>query len=404
MNLRTIFSNILIIISAFLLMIIFLKSSYIYNFVWPTERLFQDLIMPVKWLECNKAGIDIFKSDLCAGGTFAYGPIFLKIPITQALKIFYINYLPYLCIFLLITFIVTSINKNNLLSITLVLLSIFNPSTLLLFQRMNLDIVVILLIIFLTFNKIYFLNWFLVFFLTFTKVYPIVSGFIVFTENNKRSFKKIFTIILGMAILSILYLFFNLQNYINFFNGLSANKAGYHFLFSLNSIPKILKYTLNLNYILLLLVFYLSFFYSVNKLYKKLSLLNLSRIDFYSYNYKIFLLGALISLMSFILFSNYFHREVFLIITIPLIISLYYYSKSKFFKYFIFLIIIKYAYLFIYSYLNIYDGLSYENNERVFSNYFIITILIKSLIDFIYMAALASFTLLTIKKYLKSRN
>jgi len=270
MNLRNILSNILIIILTFFLLIIFLKSSYIYNFIWPTEKLFQDLIMPVKWLECNKAGLDIFKSDTCAGGTFAYGPIFLKIPVTQTLKIFYLKYLPYLCIFLFITFLVISINKNSLLSIILILLCIFNPSTLLLFQRMNLDIVVFLLVILLTFNKIYFLNWFLIFFLTFSKVYPIVSGFIVFIENNERSLKKIFIIILGMAILSLLYLFFNLQNYINFFNGLSANKAGYHFLFSLNSIPKIIKYSFNINYILLLLVFYLSFFYVINKLYKKL--------------------------------------------------------------------------------------------------------------------------------------
>ena len=142
MNLRIIISNISIIILTFILIIIFLKSSYIYNFVWPTEKLFQDLIMPVKWLECNKAGLDIFKSDICAGGTFAYGPIFLKIPITQTLKIFYLKYLPYLCIFLFITFLVISINKNSLLSIILILLCIFNPSTLLLFQRMNLDIVV----------------------------------------------------------------------------------------------------------------------------------------------------------------------------------------------------------------------------------------------------------------------
>ena len=122
MNLRIIISNISIIILTFILIIIFLKSSYIYNFVWPTEKLFQDLIMPVKWLECNKAGLDIFKSDICAD--FTLRTYFLKMPITQTLKIFYLKYLPYLCIFLFITFLVISINKNSLLSIILILLCI----------------------------------------------------------------------------------------------------------------------------------------------------------------------------------------------------------------------------------------------------------------------------------------
>ena len=101
----------------FLILVFLLNNNYIYNFIWSTDNLFQDLIMPVKWLECFRDGFDIFKSDVCAGGTFAYGPIFLNLPINETLKIFNLQYLPYLSIFLLTTFIVTSINKNTLLSI-----------------------------------------------------------------------------------------------------------------------------------------------------------------------------------------------------------------------------------------------------------------------------------------------
>tara|TARA_Y200000002_G_C22620215_1_gene637828 strand:+ start:34 stop:1248 length:1215 start_codon:yes stop_codon:yes gene_type:complete len=401
MNIKIFLSNTFLILFLFFILIFLLNTSYIYNFVWQTQYIFQDLTMPVKWLECHKAGIDIFKSDICAGGTFAYGPIFLKLPINETLKIFYLEYLPYLSIFFLVTFIVLSFKKNNVLSILLIFLCIFNPSTLLLLQRMNLDIVVFLFVIFLSFNKIYPLNWLVVFFLAFSKIYPVVSGTIVFFENKKRSLTKMLLIIFGMMLLSLLYLFNYFEDYINFFNGLSANKAGYHFLFSLNSIPKIFKYSYDLNYIFLLIVVYLLFFFLISKLTKKLSIIDFNLVNYYSYDFKIFLLGSLISLMSFILFSNYFHREIFLIMTIPFIFTLYNLTNIKIIKYFIIFIIIKYIYLFIYSFININDGLSYENNQRVFSNYFLIIIFIKSMFDFVQMTILASFTLITSKKFLK---
>ena len=143
-----------------------------------------------------------------------------------------------------------------------------------------------------------------------------------------------------------------------------------------------MKYSFGFNYILLIIVIYLSFFLLIKILYKKFFLLNFDQIKYYNYEYKIFILGSLISLISFILFSNYFHREVFLILTIPFIISLYNFTKSKFLKYFIIFMIFKYFYLFFYSYININDGLIL-NGKRVFSDYFIITIFIKSFLDFI---------------------
>ena len=145
MNLRIIYSNLFIISLLFLIQILLLNNNFIYNFIWPTENIFQDLIMPVKWLECHKAGIDIFKSSLCAGGTFAYGPMFLNLPINDVLKIFYLDYLPYLSLFLLITFIVVSFNRNNLLSLLLVILCTFNPSTMLLLIRKMIDKLLLLI-------------------------------------------------------------------------------------------------------------------------------------------------------------------------------------------------------------------------------------------------------------------
>ena len=401
MKLRTALINLILIFLIYLSLVSFLNGTFIYNFMWQTDNIFQDLVMPVKWLECYKAGQDIFKSTDCAGGTFAYGPIFLTLPINESLKIFYLSYLPYISIFLFVTFVVLSINKKNFLSYVLIFFCIFNPSTLLLLQRMNIDILIFLLLIFLSFNtKFFFLNWSLIFFLTFSKIFPIVSGIIVFLEEKKRSLKKVFLIIFGVSLISFLYLIFNIESYVNFFNGLSANKAGYHFLFSLNAIPKIAKYVLSFNYIFFLVIIYFSFFYLINRLYKKFTFINLNKINFYSYNFKIFLLGSIISIISFIFFPNYFHREVFLIMTIPFIVSLYYMTKNKFLFFFLLFVVFKYFYLFLFSYVNIYDGLTYANNQRVFSDYFILIIFIKSLIDFIQMSVLTALVLSTLKVFL----
>ena len=46
-------------------------------------------------------------------------------------------------------------------------------------------------------------------------------------------------------------------------NNMLPGKAGYHFLYSLNSLPKILKYVFGIKYQILLLIFYSLFIFLV---------------------------------------------------------------------------------------------------------------------------------------------
>ena len=50
--------------------------------------------------------------------------------------------------------------------------------------------------------------------------------------------------------------------------GNSGLNPGYHYLFSVKSIPKVIKYILNINYIFLLVFFYSLFIYISIKIYK----------------------------------------------------------------------------------------------------------------------------------------
>ena len=83
-----------------------------------------------------------------------------------------------------------SYNKESIFDYSILILCLFNPSTMLVIERLAFDIFVFLFIIFITLNRIYFLNWFVIFFLALTKIYPALLGINIFLENLNRSLKK----------------------------------------------------------------------------------------------------------------------------------------------------------------------------------------------------------------------
>ena len=138
---------------------------------------------------------------------------------------------------------------------------------------------------------------------------------------------------------------------------------------------------------------YSAFIYLSIKIYNKINL-HLDKKYFqsnlyYSLSFKLFMVASYISIISFIFFSNFFHREVFLICLMPLILKLNDEIKTFPFKHILILYLVKLIYSFIYSYFNINDSLLYIDNQRVFSELFLIIISIKSLIDFVLMVMIS---------------
>ncbi len=339
----------------------------------------------------------------CAKREFNYGKIFLEIPYSQSLNFFYINILPFLLIYFSIFFVIKIFNIQNYTNLFILIFVIFNPSTFLLYSGANIDLLIFILLIFVVFNKIYFVNWFIYFFLTFVKIYPIILFFNIFFENIKRSIKRISIILIVLLLISLFYFYLNFNEYIYFLNNLSGAKAGYHYLFSLNSSAKILKYLLNYNYIFLLLVTYLIFFYLSFETYKKISLdinkNNNQKINFYSVEFRLFIISSYLSIICYIFFSNFFHREIFLIGTIPLILKFDEIFKNRLFKFFIYLYLVKLLYSYVYSYFNVNDGIQYIDSQRVFSDLFMIIISIKSIIDYFLMIMISALSLYCTSKF-----
>ena len=154
----------------------------------------------------------------------------------------------------------------------------------------------------------------------------------------------------------------------------------------------------------MLLLTYSLFIFLVVKINKNFnSLSNQLQNDIFSNNSKLFMVGGYTSVICFFLFSNWFYREVFLILMIPHLLSLKSSTDNKVLKLLFFLIIARYIYLFPYSYVNIHDGITHINDVRIFSTKFLIVIFLKSVFDFIIMTLFSALLVQKTTIYLKSR-
>ena len=362
------------IIVTFLIIIFLINSQILENFIWKSSKKFADFTILVSWLECNYLGFDVYNLEdtkKCPNfnSIIFYGDIWLKIPFNETLNIFYLNVLPFLIIFFAIFTLTNLINPKSIFEYSILILCLFNPSTMLVLERLAFDIFVFLFIIFINFNRIYFLNWIIIFFLTFTKIYPALLGINIFLENLNRSLKKNLIIIFSLVLIATVYFYLNFDKYlISVIDGASnSGRAGYHYLFSLNTIAKIIK-IFDVNYIFLIVMTYSLFFCFTVFIYKKYnSYLEITLKNIFSTKGKLFLIGGCVILFCYITFSNYAYREIFILLLVPFLLSSK--NKNKFINLIIFILTIRFLFLFPYAYINIYDGISYSEGERIFSDY-----------------------------------
>ena len=123
-------------------------------------------------------------------------------------------------------------------------------------------------------------------------------------------------------------------------------------------------------------------------------------IDIYSLETRLFLLGSYTLLICYLIYSNYFYREIFLIILFPFLFKLYNTKSVNFLTFFIYLIIFRYIFLFIYGYINVHDNIIHINDVRYFSEEFLFVITIKGIIDIFLMSFIGSILLLISKKFI----
>ena len=374
----------------FLIIYFFLFSTGLIKYLaLGSNAYFGDFQLFKNALNCVDKGLSpyIGPSELkCVG--FNYGHVIL---ILTPFKKFFANSNQYILPFTFLTiFIATTIkliNPKNAFEFFLISLALLNPSSLLLIERMNLDILLYLIIVILAFNKLYLINWFLVAYSFLFKFHPFIFGIIIFVEKKKRKIINLFFIFIFILLISLIFIFLYKDEYTLMFRDSGAWKMGLHYLFSIKTIPKVLKESFSIHYGSSLLIFYVIFIYQT---YQKSFKHNIDLEDIYSFNKKLFLLSSNSLLLCFLTFSNAFYREVFLILTIPYLLSN---MNNKYFKNVAFLLCFKYLFNFVYILDLNFETFYHVNDVRIYKNHFLITVFFKGLIDYILMLLIGGITL-----------
>tara|TARA_B100000900_G_scaffold44884_1_gene33393 strand:+ start:116 stop:1360 length:1245 start_codon:yes stop_codon:yes gene_type:complete len=397
--------NFILILLLFIIVAVLINIDLINHFLWKSLNIFDDWRITIDFLKCNSLGFDIYNNETnsCLDYKMSYGRILLLIPYNENLFKLYYIYTPYLLIFTSIFLIHKIILPQSIVEWIIFLLCIFNPSTLLLYERANIDLLIFCLVIICIYNRYYLVNWFLYFFISFVKIYPSFIFVNFFMEDINRSKKKMIIFALSLFFLFMIYLLYNYEyDLLAFFgDGATAGKPGYQFIWSLNYLSKIIKYIFNLNYIFSLFIVFIIFL-AITKKILKTSLIQEKNVNL-SFTLKkddrLFLIGSYICLFCYFFFSNWTYREIFLILTIPYLLNVY--KDTDFYNLLSGLIILRYIFSFIYSYANINIPILYVGGERILPTTLISILLIKACLDFILMSIIMALSIVKSKQFLK---
>jgi len=350
----------------------------IYSYFVPEVQVDDENILFLDWknlitaLECQAMDVDVYNANPCdpISRIYAYGRILLFIPYIAEYKIFYNFYFPLFINFIFVCVTAALFKTKSVTQILLYFLVIFNPSTLLLMERLNFDIIIFLLCYF----RSNLLNFFSILFLTLAKFYPISLLSLLFITNQKKMSGK--TIPFILVIFFLLFVFavlaldkdkyitlFNATNYfsahpnysfyfLSFLKLKIVQDSFFYFFFNYLNIPAPHTNLILFVFLAFLLSIFLFFLLKVNKIK------NLKTFNINSYENRLFFVGGGVLVSVYFAFNNIFYREVFLICLIPYIIEQSH--ANKFFKFLIYYLFFHYIFFIISYYCSVYqriDGL-----------------------------------------------
>jgi hypothetical protein len=352
----------------FLLVVIvlyYITPKILYNyFIFPITKenkiyLFGDWSVIISAIKCKYLNYNVFLDNPCdmLGRRHVYGAILLYIPYIEKYNIFYLLYFPIIINLIFIFVILIHFNFESIKEYFLFFTFIFNPSTLLLMERLNIDIFIFLFLVLLCYLKKNILNLFFVSSLTLAKFYPILFFPLFFLKNYNKLLKNFiyFTSCLAL-IFTFLYLEKNNLIVISRNSGQFSAYYPWSFnFFALSKIPTLLsifsKDQLIFSSFLLFVTFcYLGIFFSkkiiIGKGYILDSLVNRG------YHESLFFISAGIFVSTYFAFNNWIYREIFLFGLLPFFIKLS--KKDIIFRNLINFIIFRLVFFSISSYFSIF--------------------------------------------------
>ncbi|MGL3827621.1 hypothetical protein [Candidatus Pelagibacter communis] len=198
-------------------------------------------------------------------------------------------------------------------------LSFFSTSSLLLLERLNIDITIFILVFFLSISKNLYLKLSLFFLSIFLKLYPIFTVF-VFLKNKKLFYKIIITSILCLIMIkdqiylimknSIEYALLIVHGVPSIIKGLSYYAIKFKFIITENNYEYFKYLSIFLAILLLVSIFIYNFKFGKKKIHSDLT-----------FEERLFLCGGGIYIGRMLFFSNWDYGLVFLIFTIPYLLN-----------------------------------------------------------------------------------
>ena len=359
--------------------------------------IFGDLKYIFKIINCNNLGFDVYTPNKCYKdyyGSFLYGPSILVFPsISKNAEIILTYIVTTLSIIIFVYMNIKIIKPRNFFGYFIITIILFNPTTLFLYEKMNIDIFIyISLILLVYYFKSDIIKMFLIFILTLTKFYPAILS-LIFLLKKDKIFKGFFYFLL-LSCCILLFIFFYWDNILSVFKTLDYVSQSLKYSFSLNTLNKIVVYSINLGnvfyskliliFLTLIIAFVIFYFFSGYRLEIE------NQIG--RRNTTMFILSSLLSVSLYLLFGNNFYREIYLIGIVPFLLSN---SEIKFFKNLLFFYLFKYLYLLIVFPYYYNSDLKENVTAQVFVS-------LKSLFDLIFISILISILFTFFKIYIEN--
>ena len=352
----------------FVLIIYFLiKHQIIYPTILPMinnggVNIFADWSVIINANLCFEKGLDVYSNNPCDqwGRKHVYGNILLNIPFIQSFKNFYFFMFPILFNLLFLYVTINFFKFNNYIEYFMIFPFMLSPSIILSIERANIDIIIFLIVVFISFNKKLLFNYIPLLFVTLSKFYPISLATIFLFE---KKFSKIILNFIVFFILIISLLYLQYDDLVKIFNNSKQFIGGGIYNFSFNGLAlyitslNIIIDNKNLNWIKYLGIFVfliipilITLRFQIRFIFKNYIIKD--KLTENIYENRLYLLSSVVILSCYFLFSNYIYREIFFLGLIPWILKEREVNSNKnFINFYYYILCTKFVISFIITYI-----------------------------------------------------
>ncbi len=281
------------------------------------QSYFADWTVITSAIKCTLLGNDVFLNNPCDywGRAHVYGSIFLLLPFHENLNNFYNLYLPIFFNLIFLFVIISHFNFKKIGQILFCFLFIFSPATLLAMERFNNDILIFLILIYVCYLKSNTIKFILISLISLAKFYPFITSVAFFFKGINK--KNLLFFITFVSI--ILFIFFvDRNNLEKVFLNAGQYTPSYKLTFGIQHFANFPS--LNIKFSFVHLLMFSLFLMTVLFLLSFLILKNdnfLSRFSFENYDERMFFIGTIVCVTTYLLQNNFIYREIFIFLTLP---------------------------------------------------------------------------------------